>query len=92
LLRLYCISLFVGASLNHKALQDKGITNVINWSSTARCHVFDDIEYMCIEGIRGGSEMQGHTDELAKAVDYVESVRLAGGKAMSHCWYGKNRR
>ena len=68
-----------------------GITSIINWSSTARCHVFDDIEYMCIEGIRG-AEMQERTDELAKAVDYVESVRLAGGKAMSHCWYGKNRR
>ena len=92
MLRLYCISLFVGASLNHKALQDKGITNVINWSSTARCHVFDDIEYMCIDGIRGASDMRKHSEELEEVVDYVESVRLAGGKAMSHCWYGKNRR
>ena len=69
-----------------------GITNVINWSSTARCNVFDDIEYMCIEGVRGASDMRKHSDELAKAVDYVESVRLSGGKAMSHCWYGRNRR
>lgn len=81
----------VGASLNHKSLHKMGITNVINWSSTARCNVFDDIEYMCIEGVRGGNDMQDHTDKLEKAVDYVESVRLAGGKAMSHCWYGRNR-
>ena len=87
-----CVVNNIGASLNHKALHEAGITNVINWSSTARCNVFADMEYMCIKGIRGEPTMQEHTDELEKAVEYVESVRLAGGKAMSHCWYGKNRR
>ncbi len=36
--------------------------------------------------------MRKHSEELEEVVDYVESVRLAGGKAMSHCWYGRNRR
>jgi len=87
-----CVVNNIGASLNHKALHEAGITNVINWSSTARCNVFADMEYMCIKGIRGEPTMQEHTDELEKAVEYVESVRLAGGKVLSHCWYGSNRR
>ena len=35
--------------------------------------------------------MQRHISDIARAVDFVEAARKAGGRAMSHCWYGKNR-
>ena len=36
--------------------------------------------------------MRGHLDELEKAVETIESTRKVGGRVLSHCWYGKNRR
>jgi hypothetical protein len=81
----------VGASLNEKSLNEKGISHVINWSSTARCNVFDTIEYHCVSGMKSKKKMFEHIDVLDEAVDLVESVRKAGGKVLSHCWYGRNR-
>lgn len=65
---------------------------MINWSSSAKCNAFDDIEYMCIRGITGPSEMRGHLDELDKAVETIETTRKVSGRVLSHCWYGRNRR
>ena len=47
---------------------------------------------MCISGIRGSDEMRGHLAELDKAVELIESTRKSGGRVMSQCWYGRNRR
>ncbi len=81
---------FAGASLNHKSLQEHGITHVINWSSsTASCNVFEDVEYLCIQNIRGDAGMQRHISDIARAVDFVEAARKACGKAISHCWHVK---
>ncbi len=85
-------SSFTGASLNHEALLKNGITYVINLSSSAKCNVFDDIEYRCISGIRGSDEMRSHLAELDEAVELIESTRKSGGRVMSQCWYGRNRR
>lgn len=87
----HCINI-TGASLNHESLHNDGITNVINWSASAKCNAFDDIEYMCIRDISGRSAMRGHLDELEKAVETIESIRKVGGRVLSHCWYGRNRR
>jgi hypothetical protein len=81
-----------GASLNHESLRKNRITYVINWSSSAKCNAFDDIEYMCISGVSGRSGMRGHLEELGKAVETIELIRKAGGRVLSHCFYGKNRR
>ena len=81
-----------GASLNHDSLRKNGITEVINWSSSAKCNTFDDFEYMCISGVRGSHGMRGHLAKLDKAVEIIESVRKAGGRVLSHCFYGRNRR
>lgn len=35
--------------------------------------------------------MMHHLEDLDKAVEYIESARQSGGRAMSHCWYGRNR-
>ena len=35
--------------------------------------------------------MAHRLDDLDQAVDFIESARKSGGKAMSHCWYGRNR-
>lgn len=35
--------------------------------------------------------MSSHLEELDNAVEYVEAARKAGGRVLSHCWYGKNR-
>ena len=32
-----------------------------------------------------------HIEDLDKAVEFIESARQSGGKALSHCWFGKNR-
>jgi protein-tyrosine phosphatase len=32
-----------------------------------------------------------HVHHIDKAVEFIEQARREGGKAMSHCWYGKNR-
>lgn len=61
--------------------------------------MWEDIEYMCILGVHGGSSlvddprssMGSHLAELDRAVDLIESVRKSGGRLMSHCWEGKNR-
>lgn len=77
--------------MNHEALQRHGITHIINWSSTARCNVFSDFEYLCIPGIDNYEAMNANLDKLDMAVEFIESARKAGGRAMSHCWYGRNR-
>ena len=77
--------------MNQEFFHKNGVTHVINWSSSARCNVFDDIEYLCMSGIRGHTGMLRHLDDLDKAVDFVENARQAGGRVLSHCWYGKNR-
>ncbi|KAL3796112.1 hypothetical protein HJC23_000615 [Cyclotella cryptica] len=83
----------VGASLNKESLLNKNITHVVNWSNSARCNVVDGIEYLCVRGIRDRTDMSRpeSVEELRDAVEFVERTRLAGGKVMSHCWYGKNR-
>jgi hypothetical protein len=77
--------------MNHQSLQKNGITHIINWSSSAKCHSFTDIHYLCYTDIRSPTEMERRVDELDKAVEHIASARANGGKAMSHCWYGKNR-
>jgi hypothetical protein len=85
-------SQFPGASLNHEALRKNGITHVINWSPSAKCNTFDDMEYMCISGVRGDHSMRVHLAKVDKAVEFIESARKAGGRVLSHCWHGRNRR
>ncbi|KAL7529619.1 hypothetical protein ACHAXR_003918 [Thalassiosira sp. AJA248-18] len=77
--------------MNQESLHKNGITHIINWSNTARCNLFQDIDYLCIDGVRGHSGMRSHMADLDKAVDFVESARKGGGRVLSHCWYGKNR-
>ena len=81
----------VGASLNENAIRARNITHVVNWSSTARCNVWGDINYLCIYGLRGRSDMSRQIEKLRDAVEFVEGARLSGGSIMSHCWYGRNR-
>ncbi|KAL7520826.1 hypothetical protein ACHAWX_005529, partial [Stephanocyclus meneghinianus] len=82
-----------GASLNRESLLEQNITHVVNWSNSARCNVIDGVEYLCVRGIRVRKDMSRpeSVEKLSNAVEFVERVRLAGGKVMSHCWYGKNR-
>mmetsp|Transcript_36957 Transcript_36957/g.66479 ORF Transcript_36957/g.66479 Transcript_36957/m.66479 type:complete len:357 (-) Transcript_36957:57-1127(-) len=81
----------VGASMNLEALQRNNITHVINWSSTARCNIFSEINYLCIPNISGYKAMNKNLDKLDMAVEFIESARKVGGRAMSHCWFGRNR-
>lgn len=81
----------VGASMNKESLYKNGITHVVNWSATAKCNDYDGIEYLCITVIRRYDQMKERLDLLDKAVDFLETARKSGGKAMSHCWYGRNR-
>ena len=81
----------VGASLNENAIRARNITHVVNWSSTARCNVWGDINYLCIYGLRERSDMSRQIEKLRDAVEFVEGARLSGGSIMSHCWYGRNR-
>lgn len=81
----------VGASLNEKSLHENGITHVINWSSKAKCNLFDGIEYLCMDDTKTRNKMIRHIDELDRAVELVESVRKSGGRVLSHCWHGRNR-
>lgn len=79
------------ASMNHQSLKENGITHIINWSSSAKCHSFPDIQYLCYGDIRSPNEMENHVDKLDEAVEYIALARASGGKVMSHCWYGRNR-
>ena len=82
----------VGASLNHESLMEQNITHVINWSPTARCDVWQEIEYHCIDGIHGENMAKPkNVKKLRDAVELVEEARLTGGSILSHCWYGRNR-
>ena len=84
--------LFVGsvaAALNEDSLREHNITHIINWSSSAKCNLFSGIEYLCITGVRSKSQVK--VSHLDKAVEFIETARKGGGKAMSHCWYGRNR-
>ncbi|KAL7452679.1 hypothetical protein ACHAWC_004402, partial [Mediolabrus comicus] len=83
----------VGAALNHTALKFHNITHIVNWSSTSRCDVWDDIQYECIIGLRSMIDMGRRigVKKIADSVEFIEKARLAGGSVMSHCWYGRNR-
>ena len=83
--------MILGASMNEESLRKNGITHVINWSNSARCNLFDGIEYLCLTGISGHEGMRNHLADIDTAVDFVEDARRAGGKVLSHCWHGKNR-
>lgn len=83
--------MILGASMNEESLRKNGITHVINWSNSARCNLFDGIEYLCLTGISGREGMRNHLADIDTAVDFVEDARRAGGKVLSHCWHGKNR-
>jgi len=82
----------VGAVMNEKALKEYGITDIISWSTTAKCNNYPFIKYMCFTNVSNYGDMKKHMDdELNAAVDRIEEVRKAGGKVMSQCWYGRNR-
>ena len=82
----------VGASLNKEDLVENNITHIVNWSGTARCNVFDDIEYKCVFGIHGADMASpDNVEQLSDAVEFMENARKSGGSVMSHCWYGRNR-
>lgn len=86
--------LFVGSVesvQNQEALHRNGITHIIGWSPTARCNDFDEIHYLCIPNILQYNDLLDNIDVLDQAVEYIEAARLAGGRAMSHCWYGRER-
>ena len=85
------IIILSGASLNKESLVKNRITHVVDWSNTARCNVFDNLQYLCISNIRGNTSLIDHMDDLIQAVDLVERVRKSGGRVLSHCWKGKNR-
>lgn len=85
------MSFDAGASRNQESFEQNGITHIVNWSEKARCDLYADIEYLCIDGVRGGPTMRSHMDELEAAVDFVEAARRSGGRVLSHCWYGLNR-
>ncbi|KAL9184854.1 hypothetical protein ACHAXT_002631 [Thalassiosira profunda] len=74
----------VGASRNEESLRSHGITHIIDWSKTARCNLFDGIDYLC-------TTLEHNLENLDEAVDFVESARRSGGRVLSHCWHGKNR-
>jgi len=80
-----------GASRNHASIKREGITHIINWSNTAKCHLFKDVEYFCAEGVAGETDMLNHLNDLDSAVEFIESARKSGGKVLVHCWYGLNR-
>jgi predicted protein tyrosine phosphatase len=80
-----------GAAVNYKTIQENKISHVINWSSSAQCNAFNDIEYMCITGISGRFGMLHDLAQLDKAVEFVEAARKSGGRVLSHCWHGRNR-
>ena len=72
-----------GASRNREALEKHGITHIINWSSSAKCSLFDDkFIYLCISGVRGNKGMTAHLEDLDKAVDLIDEVRREGGKVL----------
>ncbi len=77
--------------MNQESITKNGITHIINFSRSARCDVYDNIEYLCFRSVAGRAEMARNLSDLDKAADFIEEARLSGGKAMSHCWYGKNR-
>jgi len=83
----------VGVSLNHHAIQKKGISYIINWSSSSTCNnVFPtNIVYACISNIRG-KDMIDHLDRLDKAVDLIDRTRKEDdeSKIMCQCYHGKH--
>ncbi|KAL3808752.1 hypothetical protein ACHAXA_010945 [Cyclostephanos tholiformis] len=81
----------IGASRNEASLQENGITHIFNWSHSARCDMFDNIEYICITDVSGNKGMMRHLDELDKHVDSLDSIIKSGGRVLVHCFYGKNR-
>jgi hypothetical protein len=84
-------SFLSGASRNEASLQEQGITHIFNWSHSARCNLFDNIEYECITDVSGSEGMMSHLNELDKHVDSLNSVIKNGGRVLVHCFYGKNR-
>ena len=78
--------------MNFKSIQQNEITHVINWSSSAKCDAFTNIQYMCITGISGRGGMLHDLAQLDKAVEFIEAARKSGGTVLSHCWHGRNRR
>jgi len=81
----------VGAALNDDSLEKTGITHIVNWSSTAKCNLYPQFTYMCIEGIRNEGQMISQLDKLDMAVDFVHRIHKSGGKVLIHCWYGTKR-
>jgi hypothetical protein len=83
----------VGVSLNHYAIQKKGISYIINWSSSSTCtNVFPpNIVYACISNIRG-KDMIHHLDRLNKAVDLIDRTRKEddASNIMIQCYHGKH--
>jgi hypothetical protein len=84
-------SFLSGASRNEASLKEQGITHIFNWSHSARCNLFDNIEYECITDVSGSEGMMSHLDELDKHVDSLDSIIKSGGRVLVHCFYGKNR-
>jgi len=82
----------VGAALNDEALEEYGITDIIDWSMTSKCNLYDEkFDYMCIYGVRSEADFWHNLQKLDAAVDLIEQVRRRRGSVLVHCWYGKNR-
>ncbi|EJK44960.1 hypothetical protein THAOC_36461 [Thalassiosira oceanica] len=81
-----------GAALNDEALEEYGITDIIDWSMTSKCNLYDEkFDYMCINDVRNAADLGHNLKKLDAAVDYIEQVRRRRGSVLVHCWYGKNR-
>lgn len=80
----------VGVSLSHYAIQKKGISYIINWTSSSTCNnVFpSNIVYACIPE----KDMIDHLDRLDKAVDLIDRTRKEDdeSKIMIQCYHGKH--
>ena len=48
----------VGAVMNEKALKEYGITDIISWSTTAKCNNYPFIKYMCFTNVSNYGDMK----------------------------------
>ena len=82
----------IGAAYNLQALQQAGITHIVNLSPSAQCKYPSLFECLHIDTIYDDAKYENRISQyFNKTLPFIDHALSSGGRILVHCWRGKSR-